>query len=560
MKMAMSEPTQSAPFPDFGHLETLRSLASRDRQLDLAGHISSPHTSSPPFVLEAAGWRLDTSRHLMRRDSLDELARWANTAGALEAREALFDGRPINHTEDRAVLHTLLRADAPFENLQQEYSAVHACLQRMERWVDRVHSGDHRGHSDKVITDVVNIGIGGSDLGPRMVTAALKPFHVETCRVHYCANVDPDDLTDTLSSLSADSTLFIICSKTLTTEETLYNAARARQWLLDSGVAEASLGRHLLAVSTNLSGAEELGIPAENVLPMWDWVGGRYSLWSAIGWSIAFAIGMPSFRTLLSGARDMDAHFRDSSALDSLPLRLSLLEIWYVNFMASQVHAVIPYHQHLQHLPAFLQQLSMESNGKQVNHQGQHLEYATAPILWGDVGTNGQHSFHQLLHQGTTLCPIDFILFTGCDNGEGAAAETEGKRRLLANGLSQARALALGRNEAASLASLETRGAGKERAVELAAHLTIPGNRPSSVLIAESLTPYTLGSLIALYEHKVFFSGHLWQINSFDQWGVELGKAMGAEIYEALDGTAQSHFEPNTNAIIEAAKSEAAKK
>jgi glucose-6-phosphate isomerase len=420
----------------------------------------------------------------------------------------------------------------------------------MAAWVDRIHSGSHRGHGGDRITDIVNLGIGGSDLGPRMVVDALRPYRLEHCRCHFVANVDPDDMEASLTGLHPGSTLFIVCSKTLRTEETLHNAKAARRWLLEAGVPEASLGQHFLAVSTNLDAARELGIPSSNILPMWDWVGGRFSLWSAIGWSIAFAVGAEGFRELLAGAAAMDEHFRTAPPEHNMPLWLSLLEIWYVNFMGAQSHAVIPYHQDLARLPAYLQQLSMESNGKSINHRGEPLGYATAPILWGDVGTNGQHSFHQLLHQGTVLCPVDFLLITGMQPG----ADREGKRRLLANGLAQARALLAGRDESASMQSLRERGMEDARAAELAPHLMIPGNRPSSTLSSRRLTPASLGALVALYEHKTFSSGYIWQINSFDQWGVELGKAISKDLYGALTGGVAEGLDSSTLSALEAIK------
>jgi glucose-6-phosphate isomerase len=531
------------PFPDLA--ARLRQLAQRDRDMAIDATLEADPSRLDIFSCHAAGWQLDFSRHLLQPESARALLELGQRAGILEDREGLFDGRTLNHTEQRAVLHTLLRAAAPEPGLETEFADIEACKTRMADWVARVHDGSHRGHSGERIRHVVNIGIGGSDLGPRMVVEALRPWHVDGLQVKFCANVDPDDLASILAPLNPSATLFIICSKTLRTEETLHNARSARQWLLDAGVPEALLHLHMLAVSTNLQGAREFGIPPENTLPMWDWVGGRYSLWSAIGWSIAFAVGMDRFEDLLAGARSMDRHFREAEAADNMPLWLSLLEIWYVNFMGASAHAVIPYHQDLARLPAFLQQLSMESNGKRVNHYGQPVDYATAPILWGDVGTNGQHSFHQLLHQGTVLCPVDFILVADTASSQ----DPEGKRRLLSNGLSQIRALMVGRDEAASRQSLENRGMSAEHAAELAPHLVIPGNRPSSTLLCRQLTPAALGALLALYEHKTFCSGRIWQINSFDQWGVELGKEMGAEIYGSLLGSGQQ-FDPSTNATL----------
>ncbi len=539
----------SAQFPHPVIADRLASLARRDRGLSIDSLLAEDPARVERFQMEAAGWRLDYSRHLLGDDSAASLVELAQTAGVLDDRAALFDGSPLNHTEQRAVLHTLLRATAAHAGLEQEFAAVKDCQARMAQWVGRVHDGGHRGHRGERINTIVNIGIGGSDLGPRMVVDALQAYRVQGIEVRFCANVDPDDLDSVLAGLDPHNTLFIICSKTLRTEETLYNAHRARQWTLDAGVPEDGLAQHFLAVSTNIEAARDFGIPEDNILPMWDWVGGRYSVWSAIGWSIAFAIGMTRFEELLAGAEAMDEHFRSADATGNMPLWLSLLEVWYVNFMGAQSHAVIPYQQHLVRLPAFLQQLSMESNGKSVNHRGEALGYATAPILWGDVGTNGQHSFHQLLHQGTVLCPTDFVLITG------DAVGPEGKQRLLANGLSQMRALMVGRDEAASRASLEGRGMAIDRARELAPHLVIPGNRPSSTLSCKALTPHSLGALLALYEHKTFCSGRIWEINSFDQWGVELGKEMGAEILGALQGSGQ-RFDASTDALLDGASHE----
>ncbi len=544
----MSEPETAGraafPYPELA--AELQQLADRDRELTISTQLESAPGHLDRFRCEAAGWELDFSRHLLSPEAVDSLMKLADAAGVLRDREALFEGQPLNHTEGRAVLHTLLRADTAPAGLEAEFNAVQDCQARMSDWVHAVHEGTHRGHGGERIRHIVNIGIGGSDLGPRMAVEALRPWHVDGLEVLFCANVDPDDLAARLAPLDPSTTMFIVCSKTLRTEETLHNARSARQWLLDGGVPGDALGNHFLAVSTNLEAAADLGIPAANTLPMWDWVGGRYSLWSAVGWSIAFAVGMDRFQELLDGARAMDQHFREAAPECNMPLWLSLLEIWYVNFMGAQTHAVIPYHQDLALLPAFLQQLSMESNGKRVNHQGQALDYATAPILWGDVGTNGQHSFHQLLHQGTVLCPIDFILLTDT----AASHDREGKQRLLANGLSQMRALMVGRDAAASRESLEARGIDSGRAAELAPHLVIPGNRPSSTLSCGHFEPATLGALLALYEHKTFCSGRIWQVNSFDQWGVELGKEMGAEIFAALGGSGQ-RFDLSTNAMLE---------
>jgi len=548
----MTEPSatrtarESAPFPHTKSYQRLQQLAERDRDVRVAEELQSNTERPRLYQASAAGWLLDYSRNLITDDSREALLALAAESGLEEAREGLFDGRTLNQSEGRAVLHTLLRASTTSSHLQAELDAVTACRAKMAEWVQRVHSGDHRGFDNKPIRHVVNIGIGGSDLGPRLVVEALRPYHADGIQVHFCANVDPAEFRQTVQSLDPAQTLFIVCSKTLRTEETLYNARLARQWILDAGASEALLERHFLAVSTNLAGAQELGIPPQNILPMWDWVGGRYSLWSAIGWSIAFAVGNRNFEALLAGARAMDEHFRTAATQDNLPIWLSLLEIWYVNILGCQASAVLPYYHDLHRLPSFLQQLSMESNGKRVNHSGKPLGYATAPVLWGAEGTNGQHSFHQLLHQGSLTCPVDFILPLGTAGDD----DTEGRQRLVANCLSQARALMMGRDEASARQSLLDRGLPSDEAEELAPHLVIPGNRPCNMLVCDRFSPETLGALLALYEHKTFCSGHIWQVNSFDQWGVELGKEIGTSIYSAICAGDTQGFDPSTNTLL----------
>jgi glucose-6-phosphate isomerase len=442
---------------------------------------------------------------------------------------ALFDGEHINNTEDRPALHTLLRASSS-HGQDEKFEQVVAARALMKQWADRLNSGSQKGYSGATITDVVNIGIGGSDLGPRLVTEALKPYQ-GNISCHYVANVDPADLQDTLLDLDPESTLFIVCSKSFRTEETLTNSLAARDWLLNAGASESDLDRHFVAVTSNLQAAADFGIPAANCLPMWDWVGGRYSVWSAIGLSCAIAIGWERFEEFLAGAEAMDEHFHASALQESMPLLLSLLELWYSNFIGTGNHVVLPYDNSLQRLPDFLQQLTMESNGKRVSAQGQALAYTTGPVLWGSAGTMGQHSFHQLLHQGTQLCPADFILPLKTHTGM-----AEQHRRLVANCLAQSRTLMVGRSPEDARASLLERGLTGQEADRLAPHLAMPGNRPSSVITMESVNPGSLGALLALYEHRTFCSARLWGINPFDQWGVELGKEIGTEILARLSG------------------------
>ena len=455
----MIEPAP-AHFPHPPAWKKLDALSAQLKPQSIAQMFADQPQRTAEFGVSAAGWQLDYSRQLLDLAARKALLELAADAGLDQAREALFDGARINPTEDRAALHTLLRAHTPHDKLVAEWKQVQLCRQRMGDWIERVYSGDHRGYSGQRITDVVNLGIGGSDLGPRMVTEALRDYHLGTVTVHFCANIDPCDLADTLAPLDPSRTLFIVCSKTLRTEETLHNAQSAKQWLLASGADEGAVASHFLAVSTNMEAAAAFGIPADNILPLWDWVGGRYSLWSAIGWSIAFAIGKPAFDQLLAGAEEMDRHFRSTPLVDNMPVILSLLEIWYVNFFAASNHVLIPYHHHLRSLPAFLQQLSMESNGKRCNLQGEALGYATAPVLWGAAGSNGQHSFHQLLHQGMNVCPVDFILPLRSTRG----LDPDGQRRLVANCLAQSQALLLGRDRESCQQSLLDRGLSPARA------------------------------------------------------------------------------------------------
>jgi glucose-6-phosphate isomerase len=485
------------------------------------------------FTLEAAGLQLDYSKHLFNSDTLSCLLKLAEQGGLQQSIDDLFSGKHVNNTEDRPALHTLLRASNS-AGQPDKFSEVEATRVRMRDIVLRLNRGEHTGYSGAAITDVVNIGIGGSDLGPRLVTAALKPFHGRI-RCHYVANADPADLQDTLLHLDPATTLFIICSKSFRTEETLANSLSARAWMLSAGVTTADLTKHVLAVTTNLEAAEEFGVPALNCLPMWDWVGGRYSVWSAVGLSCAIAVGWERFAEFLAGAELMDQHFRSSAPNANMPLLMSLLELWYCNFLGAKNHAVLPYDHGLQRLPDFLQQLTMESNGKRVSTDGQSLDYTTGPVLWGSAGTMGQHSFHQLLHQGQLLCPVDFVLplTTHTDM-------PHQHQNLVANCLAQSRTLMVGRSLKSANAALLQRGLDRNEAAKLAPHLVMPGNRPSSIITMKSLNPDTLGALLALYEHRTFCSGQLWRINSFDQWGVELGKEISVDILQRLKASDSS--------------------
>ncbi|MEP0201510.1 MAG: glucose-6-phosphate isomerase [Halioglobus sp.] len=492
----------------------------------------------------AAGLHLDYSKHL-----LDDTARTALLALAhevdLPARAAaLLSGDPVNNTEQRPALHTLLRANKA-AGLDVLYQEVTSTRERMRYWANRLNAGEQTGFSDQVITDVVNIGIGGSDLGPRLVTEALRPFQGNVA-CHYVANVDPADLHDTLAELNPHTTLFIICSKSFKTQETLTNGLAARDWLLSAGADTALLARHFLAMTTNLEAAAAFGIDPEQCLPLWDWVGGRYSVWSAVGLSCAIAVGWANFEAFLDGARAMDEHFASAPPESNLPMLLSLLEVWYSNALGAENHVVLPYDNALQRLPDFLQQLTMESNGKRVTRSGSEVTYQTGPVLWGSAGTMGQHSFHQLLHQGTRLCPADFILPLTTHTGM-----EEQHAQLVANCLAQSRAMMIGRTPEEAEQALRQRGLDNDEATSLAPHLAMPGSRPNSTISFESVNPATLGALLALYEHRTYCSGQLWGVNPFDQWGVELGKEIGVQILDELNGkSGDTKLDPSTQALI----------
>ncbi len=521
------------------HAVTLKS-ASMDQLFD------AQRDRAEAFTLTTAGLCLDYSKHLLHQGALNCLLTLAEQACVREGIADLFSGEHVNSSEDRPALHTLLRASSGGSQLDK-FRQVVAARERMKVLAQRLYLGEHTGFTGAVITDVVNIGIGGSDLGPRLVTAALKPFHGKV-RCHYVANVDPADLHGTLADLNPATTVFILCSKSFRTEETLANGLAARTWMLNAGTPVQDLHKHFLAVTTNLQAAQDFGIPGDNCLPMWDWVGGRYSVWSAVGLSCAIAVGWDRFAQFLAGAAAMDQHFRSSEPRANMPLLMSLLELWYCNFLGASTHVVLPYDHSLQYLPDFLQQLTMESNGKRVSSDGQSLDYVTAPVLWGSAGTMGQHSFHQLLHQGQLLCPVDFILPL---NSHTDSAQQH--RILVANCLAQSRTLMVGRSLAEATATLLHRGLSQHEAAQLAPHLAMPGNRPSSVITMQSLNPATLGALLALYEHRTFCSGQLWRINSFDQWGVELGKEISTDILRRLTGTGHSGpMDPATERLIQA--------
>jgi len=429
---------------------------------------------------------------------------------------------------------------------QDVMPGVNAVLEQMARFCRAVREGRWKGYTGKVITDIVNIGIGGSDLGPVMATEALKPYGKPELSPHFVSNIDGTHLVETLKGLDPETTLFIIASKTFTTQETLTNAHSARDWFLKEAEDKAAIAKHFVAVSTNAEAVSRFGIDTENMFEFWDWVGGRYSLWSAIGLAIALSIGMENFESMLAGAHDMDEHFRTSPLESNMPVILALLGIWYNNFFNAQTHAILPYDQYLHRFPAYLQQADMESNGKRVNRQGGVVNYSTGPIIWGEPGTNGQHAFYQLIHQGTKLVPADFLAPMETQNPIG-----EHHKILLSNFFAQTEALMKGKTEEEARAELTAGGMDPDTADKLLPHKVFEGNRPTNAIFFKKLDPKTLGALIALYEHKIFVQGIIWQINSFDQWGVELGKQLAKVILPELEGDdeATAH-DCSTNGLI----------
>jgi glucose-6-phosphate isomerase len=490
----------------------------------------------------AAGLRIDYSKQRVTDETLALLLRLADEVGLRARIDALFAGQRINVTEQRAVLHVALRRPRSQPLLldgRDVVADVHAVLERMADCAERVRSGAWRGHTGRALRNIVNIGIGGSDLGPMMASEALRAYAQRDLRLRFVSNVDGTDFHEALRDLDPAETLFVICSKTFTTQETLANARAARAWLVAALGDEAAVARHFVAVSTNAAEVQRFGIDPANMFEFWDWVGGRYSLTSAIGLTLMLAIGPTHFRALLEGFHALDEHFRTAPFARNLPVLLGLLGVWYVNFFGCDSHAVLPYDQYLRHFPAYLQQLDMESNGKRVGLDGRAVSWATGPVVWGQPGTNGQHAFFQLLHQGTPLVPCDFIGALRSLN------PLDGQHDLLtANLLAQTEALAFGR-EAHEVAAEGTPAA-------LVPHRTFPGNRPSTLIMMERLTPATLGALIALYEHKVFVQSVVWGLNAFDQWGVELGKLLAGRIVpelSAADEPALAH-DGSTNAWI----------
>lgn len=495
----------------------------------------------------------DYSKNLLTRDTLDLLIGLANECGLREAIEAMFTGEKTNETEQRAVLHTALRNfsdEAVLEDGQNVMPAVREVLSKMHSFSEKIHSGEWKGYTGKKMRYIVNIGIGGSDLGPYMVTEALKPFWHPDIQTYFVSNVDGTHIAETLKKIKPEETLFLIASKTFTTQETMTNAHTARKWFLEHATDESHIARHFVALSTNEKEVVKFGIDRENMFEFWDWVGGRYSLWSAIGLSIVLTIGYENYENLLKGAHEVDKHFRHTSFDKNIPVIMALTGMWYTNFFGSQTEAILPYDQYLHRFAAYFQQGNMESNGKSVDRNGNRVQYATGPVVWGEPGTNGQHAFYQLLHQGTTLIPSDFIAPARSMNPIG-----DHHLKLLSNFFAQTEALMNGKTEDEVRKELERSGMKEEEIRKLIPFKVFEGNRPTNSILVSEINPFMLGQLIALYEHKIFVQGIIWNIFSFDQWGVELGKQLAGRILPELEEDAQvSSHDSSTNGLINAFK------
>lgn len=505
------------------------------------------------FSVSLGSLLLDYSKNRINGETMKLLIALAKEAGLEKARDAMFGGEKINTTENRAVLHTALRnrSDRPvYVDGKDVMPQIKAVLEKMKTFSNAVRDGQWKGATGKAMTDVVNIGIGGSDLGPVMVVEALKHYQKKGLNAHFVSNVDGTHIVETLKNLNPETTLFIVASKTFTTQETLTNAKTARDWLV-AALGENAVAKHFVALSTNTEEVKKFGIDPANMFEFWDWVGGRYSLWSAIGLSIAIAVGYDNFVELLTGGFEMDEHFRNAPLEKNIPVILGVLGVWYHNFFGAEAYAVLPYDQYLHRLPAYLQQADMESNGKGVSKDGKPVSYTTGPILFGEPGTNGQHSFYQLIHQGTHLIPCDFIVPAISLNETG-----DHHPILLSNVFAQAEALMKGKTAAEVRAEFEAQGASEEKIQALLNHKIFSGNRPSNMILVEKIDPKTLGRLIAMYEHKIFVQGVIWNVNSYDQWGVELGKQLAKKILpEIKSATTVTSHDSSTNGLINAARS-----
>jgi glucose-6-phosphate isomerase len=539
----MSPVTQLAAWKDLeAHYQEISALHMRDLFASDPGRFEE-------FSLRLDDILFDYSKNRITRKTVDLLIELARQSGLTEMIEAMFSGEKINNTEGRAVLHVALRNRSNRSILvdgEDVMPEVNRVLEKMRVFSHSVRSGEWKGYTGKAITDVVNIGIGGSDLGPQMVTAALAHYAHPSIHSHFVSNIDGTHLAETLKRVSPETTLFIIASKTFTTQETMTNASSAKEWFLADAKDPGAVAKHFVALSTNTNAVSNFGIDPENMFEFWDWVGGRYSLWSAIGLPIVLSIGMDRFEELLSGAYKVDEHFRTTPFEDNIPVVMGLLGIWCNNFFGAETHAILPYDQYMYRFPAYFQQGDMESNGKGVTKYGEKVDYATGPIIWGEPGTNGQHAFYQLIHQGTKLIPCDFLAPAQSHNPMGKHHTI-----LVANFLAQTEALMKGKSEKEVRAELTGSGLSVQELERLVPAKTFEGNRPTNSFVFKKLTPETLGSLIALYEHKIFTQGVIWRINSFDQMGVELGKQLAKVIEPELEGDESiSSHDSSTNGLI----------
>ncbi|MFP6114488.1 glucose-6-phosphate isomerase [Helicobacter pylori] len=536
--------TQLKTYPKLlKHYEEIKEVHMRD-------WFSKDKERASRYFVQFESLSLDYSKNRLNDTTLKLLFELADDCSLKEKIEAMFKGEKINTTEKRAVLHTALRslndAEILLDNMEV-LKSVRSVLKRMRAFSDSVRSGKRLGYTNQVITDIVNIGIGGSDLGALMVCTALKRYGHPRLKMHFVSNVDGTQILDVLEKINPASTLFIVASKTFSTQETLTNALTARKWFVERSGDEKHIAKHFVAVSTNKEAVQQFGIDEHNMFEFWDFVGGRYSLWSAIGLSIMIYLGKKNFNALLKGAYLMDEHFRNAPFESNLPVLMGLIGVWYINFFQSKSHLIAPYDQYLRHFPKFIQQLDMESNGKRISKKGEIIPYDTCPVVWGDMGINAQHAFFQLLHQGTHLIPIDFI--ASLDKKPNAKGHHE---ILFSNVLAQAQAFMKGKSYEEALGELLSKGLDKDEAKDLAHHRVFFGNRPSNILLLEKISPSNIGALVALYEHKVFVQGVIWDINSFDQWGVELGKELAVPILQELEGhKSNAYFDSSTKHLIE---------
>ena len=517
------------------------------QQLQLKEQFEKDPERASKFSIAWEDFYLDYSKNRITADTRDLLLELAEECDLKSAIDSYFKGDAINATENRAVLHTALRAPADAEiklDGQNIVPEIQEVKEKIRKFSDKIISGEKKGYTGKAFTDVVNIGIGGSDLGPVMVTESLTYYH-NHLKVHYVSNVDGDHVHETLKDLNPETTLFLVVSKTFTTQETLSNATTIRNWFRKSAPQEA-VAEHFAAVSSNLKNVEEFGIAIDNVFPMWDWVGGRFSLWSAVGLSISLAVGYNNFEALLKGAQKMDEHFKSSEFKENIPVQLALLSIWYNNFHKADSEAVIPYTQYLQKLPSYLQQAIMESNGKSVDRNGKKVDYQTGTLIWGEPGTNSQHAFFQLIHQGTKLIPADFIGFK-----ESLHQDKDHHNKLMANFFAQTEALLQGKTKVEVRKELETKGLSDDAIERLLPFKEFDGNKPTNTLLINKLTPESLGKLIAMYEHKIFVQGVIWNIYSYDQWGVELGKQLASNILAEIENKSVNNHDSSTKSLLE---------